>query len=110
MAKITLSGKEFNMFCEHFSGPSNNQVRWRDFSDCVDEVFTKKGLEKSVDMILDDARTVSYYGQAKATDDDNGLVDQLRQNFRELVVRERLDAKSFFQDHDRHNHFKVSPK
>jgi Ca2+-binding EF-hand superfamily protein len=26
------------------------------------------------------------------------------------VIRERLDAKSFFQDHDRHNHFKVSPK
>jgi Ca2+-binding EF-hand superfamily protein len=25
-------------------------------------------------------------------------------------VRERLDAKSFFQDQDRHNHFKVSPK
>ena len=47
MAKITLSGKEFNMFCNHFAGgPNNNQVRWRDFSDCVDEVFTKKGLEK----------------------------------------------------------------
>lgn len=27
-----------------------------------------------------------------------------------LIVRERLDAKSFFQDQDRHNHFKVSPK
>lgn len=24
--------------------------------------------------------------------------------------RQRLDAKSFFQDHDRHNHFKVTPK
>jgi type IV secretory pathway VirB6-like protein len=27
-----------------------------------------------------------------------------------LIIRERLDAKSFFQDQDRHNHFKVSPK
>jgi len=27
-----------------------------------------------------------------------------------LINRERLDAKSFFQDQDRHNHFKVSPK
>lgn len=62
MAKITLSGNEFNLLCEHFQGNMNNQVRWRDFSDSVDEVFSKKGLEKNVDMILDDARTVSYYG------------------------------------------------
>jgi Ca2+-binding EF-hand superfamily protein len=110
MAKITLSGNEFNMLCEHFQGSGNNQVKWRDFSDAVDEVFTKKGLEKQVDMILDDARTQSFYGQAQPSDADEGLVDQLRQHFRELVVRERLDAKSFFQDHDRHNHFKVSPK
>lgn len=61
-------------------------------------------------MILDDARTGSFYGQVNPTDDDQCLVDTLRQNFRELVIRERLDAKSFFQDHDRHNHFKVSPK
>jgi hypothetical protein len=61
-------------------------------------------------MVLDDARTQSIYGQIDPTDDDQGLVETLRQQFRELVIRERLDAKSFFQDHDRHNHFKVSPK
>ena len=27
-----------------------------------------------------------------------------------MIIRERLDAKSFFQDQDRHNHFKCSPK
>lgn len=110
MAKITLSGAEFNLFVNQFAGPEKNQVRWRDFSDSVDEVFTKKGLEKQVDIVLDDARTQSLYGQALPTDEDHGLVDQLSQHFRELVIRERLDAKSFFQDHDRHNHFKVSPK
>jgi hypothetical protein len=110
MAKITLSGNEFNLLCSNFAGKEIKQVRWRDFSDSVDEVFSKKGLEKQVDMILDDARTMSYYGQENPTDDDQGLVSQLRQHFRELVIRERLDAKSFFQDHDRHNHFKVTPK
>ena len=30
--------------------------------------------------------------------------------FREWLQRNRLDAKSFFQDCDRHKHFKVSPK
>jgi hypothetical protein len=29
---------------------------------------------------------------------------------KELIVRERLDAKSFFQDQDKHNHFKCSGK
>ena len=38
------------------------------------------------------------------------MVEQCRCAFQEQIVRERLDAKSFFQDHDRHNHFKVTPK
>lgn len=33
-----------------------------------------------------------------------------QERFKALVQRERLDAKSFFQDQDRHNYFKVSPK
>jgi Ca2+-binding EF-hand superfamily protein len=27
-----------------------------------------------------------------------------------MLVRNRLDVKSFFQDFDKHKHFKVSPK
>ena len=110
MAKITLSGVEFNTICRHFEGSEAGKVRWRDFSDSVDEVFYKKGLEKNVDAVVDDARTVSYYGQPAPTNNDNDLVQQVRQAFHEQTVRERLDAKSFFQDHDRHNHYKVSPK
>ena len=78
MAKITLSGNEFNLLCDHFSGLKDNQVRWRDFCDSVDEVFSKKGLEKQVDMVLDDARTLSLYGTTAPTDADQGLVDALR--------------------------------
>ena len=62
MAKIVLSGNEFTLICNNYEGKETNQVRWRDFSDCVDEVFTKKGLEKQVDMILDDARINYNYG------------------------------------------------
>jgi Ca2+-binding EF-hand superfamily protein len=36
-------------------------------------------------------------------------VETVKADFRDCVVRERLDAKSFFKDHDHHNHFKVSP-
>ena len=32
------------------------------------------------------------------------------EGFRELLIKNRLDAKSFFQDWDRHKHFKISIK
>lgn len=109
MAKIVLSGSEFELLCEHFAGKEGS-VQWRCFSDSVDEVFHKKGLEKNVDMILNDARTDFNYGVSGPTDEDHNNAEVLRCNFREGVIRERLDAKSFFQEHDRHNHFKVTPK
>ncbi len=67
MAKIVLSGVEFELLCEHFRAPKEGRhVRWRDFSDSIDEVFTKKGLEKAIDMPLDDVRTQTFYGRSDA--------------------------------------------
>jgi Ca2+-binding EF-hand superfamily protein len=58
MSKIVLSGNEFRLLAEHFRAQKEGaHVRWRDFSDAVDEVFTKKNLEKSVDILIGDART-----------------------------------------------------
>ena len=111
MSKIVLSGAEFKLLCETFQAPkAGAHIKWREFSDCVDEVFTKKNLERSVDIPLDDARTQSFYGQTKANNEDEKNVANIQDQFKFLINRERLDAKSFFQDQDRHNHFKVSPK
>jgi hypothetical protein len=38
------------------------------------------------------------------------LAQEVAENFRELLLKNRLDAKSFFQDWDRHKHFKISLK
>jgi hypothetical protein len=58
MSKIVLSGNEFRLLSEHFKASKEGaHVKWRDFSDSVDEVFTKKNLEKSVDIQIGDART-----------------------------------------------------
>jgi hypothetical protein len=58
MAKIVLSSQEFEALGNHFRAPKEGRhIRWRDFSDSVDEVFTKKNLEKHVDKPLDDVRT-----------------------------------------------------
>ena len=58
MGKIVLSGNEFQHLADHIQAKKEGKhINWRDFCDNVDQVFTKKGLEKSVDITLDDART-----------------------------------------------------
>jgi hypothetical protein len=68
MAKIVLSSHEFEQLVRDFKAPKEgSHVRWRDFSDAVDEVFTKKHLEKNVDLALDDVRTQTFYGRSDPT-------------------------------------------
>lgn len=111
MAKIVLSGQEFEALLQHFRAPKEGRhLRWKDFSDSVDEVFTKKNLEKQLDARLDDVRTQTFYGRNDATHDQRDIVQGILGAFREWLTRNRLDPKSFFQDWDRHKHFKVSPK
>lgn len=111
MSKIVLSNAEFRQLANYFKAPKDGAfVKWREFSDSVDEVFTKKGLEKSVEIPVGDGRTISFYGRPQADSDDEARAELVRERFRDLVRRQRLNAKSFFQDYDRHNHFVVSPK
>ena len=47
MGKIVLSGHEFALLADAFQAPKEGKhIMWRDFVDRVEEVFTKKGLEK----------------------------------------------------------------
>jgi len=47
MAKIVISSAEFNLLTTHFKAPKEGEhIKWREFSDLVEQVFTKKGLEK----------------------------------------------------------------
>jgi Ca2+-binding EF-hand superfamily protein len=112
MAKIVLSSHEFEELVQNFQAPKEGgrHVKWREFCDKVDEVFTKKGLEKAVDMVLDDARTQTLYGRTKPSKSQRNISDEVVYRFKQQLVRQRLDVKSFFQDFDRHKHFKVSPK
>lgn len=76
----------------------------------MEQVFTKKGLEKNVDLPLDDARLATSYGLQGPTMRQQALSEEVVEGFRELLIKNRLDAKSFFQDWDRHRHFKISLK
>lgn len=67
MAKVAISNQEFKMLSEAFRAEKQGEhVRWRDFSDQVDEVFTTKGLEKNLDGQVDMARTSTVYSKQEA--------------------------------------------
>ena len=99
MSKITLSNNEFRQLADHFQAPKEGaHIKWREFSDSVDEVFTKKNLELNNQAPVGDGRTQTFYGQKTATGDDKALVAGFQERFKALVQRERLHARSFFQD------------
>jgi hypothetical protein len=111
MAKVVLSMQEFDELVNHFQAPKEGKhVKWREFCDVVDEVFTKKGLEKAVDLQLNDVRTQTIYGRTNPSKVERNVAQDVVDRFKSLLQRNRLDAKSFFQDFDKHKHFKVSPK
>lgn len=111
MAKVPISTPEFDKLCETYKAPKEgSHIKWREFCDNVDEAFTKKGLEKNLDTEVGNGRTNIVYGRLEANEAQRANVQRVVEEFTEFVRKNRLDAKSFFQDFDRHRHFKVSPK
>lgn len=97
MAKIVLSLQEFELLSTYFAAPKEGKhIKWRDFCDAVDEVFTKKGLEKAVDTQLDDVRTQTVYGRTNPSKVERNVAQEVVDRFKVLLQRNRLDAKSFF--------------
>jgi hypothetical protein len=97
MAKIVLSSAEFEELCTTFKAPKEGKhVKWREFCDRVDEIFTKKGLEKAVDMVVDDVKINLNYGRTTANKPQRNISEDVVQRFKNLLMRQRLDAKSFF--------------
>ena len=111
MAKTPVSQQEFALLSQAFKAPKEGaHVNWRVFSDKVDEIFTQKGLEKNLDAAVGEARTATTYGRRQPEGEHNALCQQVVENFREVIRKNRLDAKSFFQDRDALRSFKVTPK
>jgi hypothetical protein len=111
MSKVPISQKEFELLCEAYKAPkTGDHICWREFSDTIDEVFTSKGLEKNIDASVGNAPFNTTYGRIPANESETDGVQRILEGFTEVIRKERLDAKSFFQDWDRHKRFKVSQK
>jgi len=120
MVKLNLSQSEFDLLCNFYSAsphtiksiaPAGQSLfNWRDFCDDVDKIFFTKGLEKDATTEVNLPTIVTKYGQLCTSKLDNNLADNIVRRFKQKLMRERLDAKSFFQSWDKHNRYKVSPK
>jgi hypothetical protein len=52
------------LLSKNFKAPKEGEhVCWRDFVDSVDEIFTKKELEKDLTIDLSDVNTQTHYGR-----------------------------------------------
>ena len=97
MSKVQISSQEFELLACEFKAPKEgDHICWRDFVDRVDEVFTKKGLEKNHEIDLEDVRTHQVYEKKEPTQQDREVVQKCVDTFREVIRKHRLDAKSFF--------------
>ena len=54
---------------------------WKAFSDSIDQVFTKKELEKNVDISLNDTRTFTNYNHRQPTEDERAQVQEIVTRF-----------------------------
>lgn len=68
---MQISQEEFKLLTEHFKAPKEGEhMLWKAFSDSIDQVFTKKELEKNVDISLNDTRTFTNYNHRQPTEEE----------------------------------------
>jgi Ca2+-binding EF-hand superfamily protein len=112
MAGLPLSESEFNLIVNNFSDPDKNDyVRWKDFCDAVEQVFTVKNLEKvnPADELIK-SNIEFHYGRKGMDEQEVRMAERVKINFRRFCTATRLDIKQFFQDWDRLGRNKVTPK
>jgi len=84
MANMPLSTQEFEMITEHFKNPEKeDHVSWREFCDCVDEVFTVKNLEKQSPSLLLEKTNLSFnYGKLGMNQSEVNLAQAIKLKFK----------------------------
>ncbi|KAH7826355.1 putative ef hand family protein [Monocercomonoides exilis] len=130
LAKVELSEREFEMLVEEFSDPTQMAglsethrksqldtsdslptIRWMDFCDTVDSIFTSKKLEKAPTRHLEPAalstlRNLSIIDPVYSTKSE--ALQSVISEYHEIMVTRRLFMKPAFQDFDRHNNGRVT--
>ena len=86
-------------------------MRWKDFCDCVDEVFGAKELEKvAPHQPVPLPETKISYGRRGISADELAVANKIKEDFKQYQLINRLDTKQMFENWDKLNRWKVSPK
>lgn len=101
--KIELTDKEYDTLLDKFrSEKDENMVDYIEFNEEMEEIFTKKGLEKAPTAVVKEFKTPTLI------DPDDVLTDAEEKVLEECLVRigtetrnRRLLLKPFFQDKDK---------
>ena len=112
MAKLPLSESEFSLILEHFECPDKaGFIRWKDFTDTIDNVFNQHRLEKvPPNQEVKLASTNFLYTRPQITEEEKGTADKIKEEFINFRLANRLEPKQFFENWDKLNRWKVSPK
>lgn len=111
MAGLQLSNQEFDLLVEHFKHETRlDNIRWKDFCDRIEDVFTTKGLEKQPLTNVTNPSLQFNYGREPLTQEEIALSGKVIRRFTYFARANRLDIKQFFKDWDRLNRSRVSPK
>lgn len=92
MANMPLSNQEFEMIVEHFkSREKEDHVSWREFCDCVDEVFTLKNLEKQSPSVQMEKTNLSFnYGKSGMNQAEVALAESIKRKFKYLFFFHKI--------------------
>ncbi|KAL9647370.1 hypothetical protein ABK040_011734 [Willaertia magna] len=112
MASINLTNNEFNGIKEQFKSSRRlGFIKYRDFCDTIDKVFTEKQMEKTPSKEL-----ISKHDFLQTTKTIKGPkvkyekeeVDKLLQRMQSQVLTHRIILKNNFQDFDYYNRGKIN--
>ncbi len=81
MGKIDLSNAEFDLIYENFAADIPGKIKWREFVDKVEEVFTLKGLEQKPTLVVQPAKTETKYGFHPPTEKDSSICAIVTEKF-----------------------------
>eukprot|EP00741_Cyanophora_paradoxa_P021392 tig00021350_g20651.t1 len=114
-----LKDSDFEMLVDAFAFPPSltfpNHVRWRDFSDYLDQVFTTKGLEKTPTVtpagpnrpptgsLLPFSVPLTTKLHPKNDEAEFHVLGQVLDRFRERASERRVILKPSFMDFDKHH-------
>ncbi|CAB4016979.1 uncharacterized protein LOC110234356 [Paramuricea clavata] len=105
-----LTDAQFEVMALYYSDPKRSgNVIWTQFLRDIEQVFTKRGLEKIPTFAVPSSETFLMDKPGARTDlEATELLDQCMHRLRERTKQRRLLAKPCFQDFDKHNNGHVT--